>query len=168
MFQQQAHTYESREFGYMIDVPADWRRSERLSLVITDNKYHRGHDVFTLRNADDEENATKQSDWLGPAWQGAVVIEVYRNPLGLTALQWATRPEWDWRTDQVLAAATLAGREAVLINNGARFAVAYYVPRGSDMFVVGYLRHADWEPSTLNPADLVQIVSSFRLREDAP
>lgn len=157
-----AATYENSAFGYQVDLPPGWRHSAKLSLLLGDHPYNRGHDVFTLRAPADEDAAVAGSHWLGPAWQGVVVIEVYRNSAGLTPLQWATRPEWDWRRDQVLDPVVLAGRPAVRITNGARFSVAYYVANGADMFVVGYLQHADWQPRGVKPSDLQGIVASFR------
>lgn len=153
---------ENTDFGYRVDLPSGWRRSDQLSRAIANNPYHRGHDVFTLRTPSDEDAAIKGSDWLGPAWQGAVIVEVYRNSSNLTPLQWATRPEWDWREGQLLEVTVFAGRPAVVIRNGARFAVAYYVANGPDMFVVAFTKHADWQPRTLNAADLQAIISSFR------
>lgn len=151
--------FDSTNFGYHVDLPPGWRNSARLSRFI-DGTYNRGHDVFTVRSDADEASAVTEH-WLGPAWQGVVLIEVYRNTAGLTPLAWATRPEWDWRHGQTVRTVTFAGREAVLIQSGPRFTEAYYVANGSDMFVVGFIKGPS-QPASVKDADLASIVRSFR------
>lgn len=153
-------TYESAELGYRVELPAQWRRSTALSRV-PDNGYLHGHDVFTARTTTDEDAATQASHGLGPAWQGTVLVEVYRNPAGLTPLQWATRPEWDWRNGQVVETnVVFAGRVAVRITNGARFAVAYYVANGSEVFVVGTVK-GPFRAAAATDSDMAAIATSF-------
>jgi hypothetical protein len=155
---QVAAVYDSADFGYHVDLPASWRHSPRLSRFIN-GSYSRGHDVFTIRS-DSDELAAAQDHWLGPAWQGTVLIEVYRNS-GLTAMQWATRPEWDWRDGQVVDTLTFAGRQAVRIRGGARFSVAYYVTNGTDIYVVGLIKGTS-QPAAATDGDLNMIAGSFR------
>jgi len=155
---QVAAVYDSTDFGYHVDLPASWRHSPRLSRLIN-GTYNRGHDLFTIRT-DSDEAAAAHDHWLGPAWQGTVLIEVYGNG-GLTAQQWATRPEWDWRDGQVVDTVTFAGRQAVRIRGGARFSVAYYVTNGTDIYVVGLIKGTS-QPTTATDGDLNMIAGSFR------
>lgn len=155
-------SFES-SFGYRIDLPAGWRHSTLLSVRIDGNPVHLGHDVYTVRTTDDERNGLGRVGQMGPACQYALVIEVYRNPERLTALQWAgSFRHAGWAKGQSIQQVRLAGREAALLQRGARYAVAYFVPDGDRMFLLGYRTDLGAAPTVANENALRAIVVSFR------
>jgi hypothetical protein len=150
-------------FGYRVDLPPGWRRSDLLSLRIDNNQVHLGHDVYTVRSPDDERNSVGRVGQVGPAWNYALVIEAWRNPTRLSAVQWASSTDHaGWAKGQSVQQVRVAGRDAARLQFGARYTVAYFVPDGDRMFLLGYHTDLGPAPAGANAQGLQGIIASFR------
>lgn len=157
----QMTTHTSNLFGFAVDIPANWRRSDVLSRVITGDPIFLGHELFTARTVSDESAKLAHDEWMGPAWGWTVIVIAHNNPQQLTAAQWATSIHAGAREGQVIDTLTLAGQTAVRITGGARFSVQYFINYKGVMYLVGYITHSD-AVSGVDENTLKGIVASFR------
>jgi hypothetical protein len=159
-----ATAYTSQTLGYSVQLPAAWRRTAVLSAMVNNGNLKVGHEVFTIRSTGDEAGVLNDPG-PGAAWSYVAVVEQWRDPLGWTAMAWATDPLLaGWAQGQVVENATIDGHIAAKVTNGPRFSVAYYVYDAGRMFVVGYKIDApDWKPSAATESDLRAIVASFHI-----
>jgi len=156
--------YVSQTLGYEVQLPSGWRRSTTLSALVRNGTLKVGHEVFTIRSLADEAGVLGDPG-PGAAWSYVGVVEQWRDPAGWSAMAWATDPLLaGWAQGQAVETAVLDGHVAAKVTNGPRFSVAYYVPDGGRMYVVGYKVDApDWKPSVATEADLRAIVASFHI-----
>jgi hypothetical protein len=156
--------YVSSTLGYSVQLPAAWRRTAVLSAMVHNGNLKVGHEVFTIRTVADEAGVLNDPG-PGAAWSYVAVVEQWRDPLGWTALAWATDPLLaGWAKGQVVESATIDGHRAAKVTNGPRFSVAYYVYDAGRMFIVGYKVDApDWKPSAATESDLGAIVATFHV-----
>jgi hypothetical protein len=159
-----ATAYVSSTLGYSVQLPAAWRRTAVLSAVVNNGTLKVGHEVFTIRTTADEAGVLSDPG-PGAAWSYVAVVEEWRDPLGWTAMAWATDPLLaGWAKGQVVESATLDGHVAAKVTNGPRFSVAYYLYDAGRMFVVGYKVEApDWKPLAATESDLGAIVATFHV-----
>jgi hypothetical protein len=159
-----ATAYVSSTLGYSVQLPAAWRRTSVLSAMVNNGNLKVGHEVFTIRTVADEAGVLNDPG-PGAAWSYVADVEQWRDPLGWTAMAWATDPLLaGWAKGQVVESATIDGHLAAKVTNGPRFSVAYYVYDAGRMFVVGYKVDApDWKPSAATESDLQAIVATFHV-----
>ena len=160
-------TFASAPLGYSVQLPPAWRRSLRLSGMRQDPSVIVGVDVFTVRTPGDEAAALGTSDITGPAFDHALVIEVWANPSRLTASQWASSRLAGSRSGQRVDQVTVGAQSATRITNGSTYTVAHFISRGTQMYVLGYSISPTptWWPAGLPESklrtDIDQIVQSF-------
>lgn len=159
--QVQFKTESSSVFGFAVDVPDSWRRSEVLSTIIAGNPILLGHEVFTSRTVSEEQALLAHDEWMGPAWGWTVIVIAHNNPQQLTAAQWATSIHAGAREGQVIENVTLAGQGAVRITGGARFPVQYFLNYKGVMYLVAYNTHRE-RAAGVDENTLKAIVASFR------
>jgi hypothetical protein len=136
----QAKTHDSTVFGFAVDIPANWRKSDVLSTVIAGDPVFLGHEVFTSRTVSEEDTLLPQQ---------------------LTAAAWATSIHAGAREGQVIDSLTFAGQSAVRITGGARFPVQYFISYKGVMYLVAYNTHRE-TASGVDENTLKAIVASFR------
>jgi hypothetical protein len=154
-------TESSSVFGFAVDVPANWRRSDVLSTIIAGDPIFLGHEVFTSRTVSEEEALLEHDEWMGPAWGWTVIVVAHNNPQQLSAAQWATSIHAGAREGQVIENLTFAGQNAVRITGGARFRVQYFINYKGVMYLVAYNTHRE-TATGVDENTLKAIVASFR------
>jgi hypothetical protein len=154
-------THTSDVFGFAVDIPQNWRRSDVLSTVIPNDPIFLGHEVFTARTVADEEAKLKGHEWMGPAWGWTVIVMAHNNPQQLTTAQWATSIYAGARAGQVIDTIALGGQTATRITGGARFSVQYFISYKGLMYLIAYNTHRETIP-TVDENTLKTIVASFR------
>jgi len=163
---QTVTTYTNSSYGFQLTLPDGWRRSSTLSNTRGLDSRLLAWDVFTARTETDETSASRQ----GPAkdlprsWQYVIEVEVWNNPNGLTAMQWALDPNLaGWTKNQVIDSATLGPRTVARQTGGPLHAVSYYVAARSYMFRLGYYRgEPAARPAGATDTALGSIAQSFR------
>ncbi len=158
-------SYTSHSFGYAIDLPVGWRRSGLLSKTIVGDRLFLGHDVFTQRSVAEEAALARPDVWLGPAWQWTVIVIAYNNAEGLTPEAWANSRHAGFSVAQRIEAATFQGLRAVKVTDGAILSVSYYVARGQNMYLIGYMKHALITIPGVDEALLSSILATFRFTQ---
>lgn len=160
----QASVYESSAFGFRVDLPAGWRRSDRLSGLMPQSAVLEGQEVFTMRSVADEAKAIEDTEFLMPAFAYTVVVEVYRNPARSSSSQFVAAGIAGKRQGQRAAAATVDGTPGVRVDGGSRYKVSYYVARGPRIYQISYVTANEdaWRPPGADEAALQSILGSLR------
>jgi len=159
-----ASTYTNPVLGYRIELPSPWRRSSCLSTE--DQTQLPAGDGF-VRVAEQDERGSDTGYLFD-----VVQVRAERNPDRLTPEQWQASGIMPGSSmqGQTTEPATVDGRSALLVRPGPGLSLAYLVPVGDRMFVIGY---EDPHNDTSNAATMDRIVRSFhpltdRERASAP
>jgi len=136
-------TYENPIFGYRITLPDSYRRLDPVLFTTVTPSGFLGRDTYTLLTPQQEREECLRDlgDLPSPSAAALLFVEVYRNPDGISASQWATTPgvpgAQPLSTHRKIEPLSLGGRDAVkLVADRATAETEVVVIRADDRIYV--------------------------------
>ena len=142
---------------YRLTLVPPWRRSECLSATSPGDQRILAFESFIAVREEDEFSTDIGSPF------DEIFVRAERNTDLLTPRGWVQSGKLGQSSTQSLEDATLDGKPAVLLKNGANVAAAYVLADRSIMYAIGYRRGS---VATVDPAVMERIVTSFHVLAD--